>query len=220
MPVHSEIDMTVLVLTPHPDDEMIGMGGTIAKLAAEGERVVVVVFTLGEGSHPWQRKEAINKTREQEALAAGKIAGTSETIFLRIADGKISTEVVEKGINEEVLKIIKQEKPRMIFAPAIDDIHPDHRAVARFIVAMHDKNKLEMPVWTYTVWNPLHVKGRDRPRMVMDISKTFNTKWRAIQAYQSQKVSTYQLIPTVMLRGFIHGVVHGYSMAEVFLKAR
>lgn len=212
--------MTILVCAPHPDDEMIGMGGTIAKYAKAGERVVVVIFTLGEGSHPWQKKGAINETRKKEALQAGKIAGTARTIFLALRDLNIKTEVVEKNTHEDFAAILKKEKPSKVFMPALDDVHADHRSVARFVLSVCEKEMEEVPVWMYTVWNPLHITNRDRPKMVVDISKTIKTKWRAIQAYKSQKVSTFQLIPTVLLRGFFHGLKHGHQVAEVFLKAR
>lgn len=212
--------MAVIVCAPHPDDEMIGMGGTIAKFSEEGEEVIVVIFTLGEGSHPWQRREAINETRRKEALNAGKIAGSAETIFLELKDLSIAKEVVENNVSERFLDIIKAKNPELIFIPAIDDLHNDHRAVAKFVLAVHDENKLAIPTYMYTVWNPLHIINRDKPKMVINITKTFRKKWLAIQAYESQKVSTFQLIPTVMLRGLFHGLRHGYHMAEVFMKIR
>ncbi len=212
--------MTVLVLAPHPDDEALGPGGTIARLSSQGERVVVVIFSMGEGSHPWQRQEAIIETRRKEALEASKILGTAETIFFALKDFSLGTEIVEKDVASQLYEVIEREKPRMIFTTAVDDWYPDHRAVANLVIAVHDKHKLQTPIWMYTVWNPLYTKYRNQPRLVVDITKQFRTKWRAIHAHQSQKISTYQLIPTVMLRSFIHGLRHGYQMAEVFLKAR
>ena len=211
--------MTILVLAPHPDDEVIGMGGTIAKYAAAGERVVAVVFTLGERSHPWQRQEAIQTRREREALKAGRIVGISETIFLRLKDLEISTQVVEHDTAAQFQELLDEEQPRAIFTTAPDDIHADHRAVARFILSVAQQAKYDKPIWTYTVWNPVHLINRNQPTLVVDISETFSKKWEAIQAYESQKVSTYQLIPTVLIRGFLHGLRYGHKMAEVFIKA-
>lgn len=211
--------MTILVCAPHPDDEVIGMGGTIAKYAEDGERVVAVVFTLGERSHPWQRQEAIRTRREREALKAGRIVGIDETIFLRLKDLEISTQVVEHDTSKRFAQILADEQPRAIFTTAPDDVHADHRSVARFVLAAAEQASYKEPIWTYTVWNPIHLLNRSQPLLVVDITKTFSKKWEAIQAYESQRVSTYQLIPTVLIRGFLHGLRHGHAMAEVFVKA-
>jgi len=211
--------MTVIVLAPHPDDEMIGMGGTIALLAEQEERVVVVVFSGGEATHVWQKQEAIRTTRMRECLKAAKLAGVEDVVFLELADFTLTTEIVEHDIESRLKDIIDLERPRMVFTPAIDDVYPDHRAVANLIFSVQKKFFPDLAVWMYTVWNPLHITHREQPRLVVDITRTFPKKWRAIQAYQSQKLSTFQLIPTVILRGFIHGLRHRVSMAEVFVKA-
>lgn len=211
--------MTTIVCAPHPDDEMIGMGGTIAKLAKAGERVVVVIFTLGEGSHPWQRIEAIQETRRKEALEASQVAGVSETVFLELEDLNIAKQVVETDAQRHMIALLEKEKPDQVFMPALDDVHSDHRSTARFVLDTLEVMKLDVPVWMYTVWNPLFVINRDQPRRIVNITKTFPKKWKAINRYKSQKVSTFQLIPTVLLRGLLHGIKHGVPMAEVFLKA-
>ena len=212
--------MTILVCAPHPDDEAIGMGGTIAKYAAAGERVVTVIFTLGEKGNPWQKEQAIQKRREREATKASTIIGVQETIFLRLKDLEIQTELVKNNTSEEFKELLAREQPRAIFSTAADDIHADHRAVANFVLATTQETKYQGPVWTYTVWNPIHLINRNQPTLVVDITDTFTKKWDAIHAYESQKISTYQLIPTVLGRGLLHGLRYGYTLAEVFIKAR
>ena len=73
--------MRVLVVAPHADDETIGMGGTIAKLASAGADVVIGVVTgPGPGAHPSIPAEAFQVVRE-EALRAHRALGVTETIF-------------------------------------------------------------------------------------------------------------------------------------------
>ena len=211
--------MTILVCAPHPDDEVIGMGGTIAKYAQAGERVVAVIFTLGEKGNPWQKKAAIQTRREREALKASKIIGIQETIFLRLNDLEIRTEVVKKNTNKTFQELLDKEQPRAVFTTAPDDVHADHRATARFVLDATKQAKYQGPVWTYTVWNPIHLVNRKQPTLVVDITETFSKKWEAIHAYESQKISTYQLIPTVLVRGLLHGLRYGHTLAEVFVKA-
>ena len=210
--------MTILVLAPHPDDESIGMGGTIAKFAAEGERVVVVVFSGGEEANFWQKQDAVRTTRMRECIKAGKILGVADIIFFELADLTLRTEIVERDVESRLREIIDKEQPRMVFTTAVDDVFPDHRAVANLIFSLKKQHYPDLAVWVYTVWNPLHITHREQPRLVVNITKTFSQKWRAIHTYKSQKLSTFQLIPTVLLRGLVHGLRHRMSMAEVFVK--
>ena len=82
--------MTVLVLAPHPDDEVLGVGGTLARYAAQGERTIVVIFSNGTASHPLHKENYIKRTRKEEALSAAKELNVSETIFLMLEDAKLS----------------------------------------------------------------------------------------------------------------------------------
>ncbi len=64
---------TILVVCAHNDDQLFGAGGTLAKYVKEGKRVVVVIFSYGELSHPWLKKDSIQKTRLDECEESDKI---------------------------------------------------------------------------------------------------------------------------------------------------
>ena len=66
----------LMIICAHPDDEIFGAGGTIAKYAAEGIEVITVIFSYGESSHPWLRKRFKVEVRKTESLKAGKAVGT------------------------------------------------------------------------------------------------------------------------------------------------
>ena len=85
-------DETIMIICAHPDDEVLGMGGTIAKYASEGKRVVAVIFSYGENSHWWLKKKNTVEMRVAETKAAGKILGIHETIFLGLKDFDLKNE--------------------------------------------------------------------------------------------------------------------------------
>ncbi|HDQ59737.1 MAG TPA: PIG-L family deacetylase, partial [Candidatus Woesearchaeota archaeon] len=89
--------MTTIVCAAHADDEVIGLGGTIAKLASEGEDVVVIIFFYGAGSvgrlsswPPWLSREDVVKQRVKESKQAGEILGVHKTIFLGMDGGNLT----------------------------------------------------------------------------------------------------------------------------------
>ena len=87
----------VLVLGAHSDDFVIGAGGTIAEYSREGKRVLCVVFSYGELSHPWMKKEEVVKIREEEAHKAGKVLGCRVKYF-GLKDQGVYEDYKNKGI--------------------------------------------------------------------------------------------------------------------------
>jgi len=113
----------VLVLSAHPDDETIGMGGTIAKLASDGHEVHLCVLT---SSFPplWPAEEY--ETRRRQCLAAAKVLGIKETHFLDYPTTMTDT-VPQNEMNTKISEILKLVSPEVVYAPTINDIHIDHR---------------------------------------------------------------------------------------------
>lgn len=212
--------MTVIVFSPHPDDEALGVGGTIAKYAQAGERVIVVVFSAGTASHPLHKERLITRARKEEALASHKALGVSESVFLMLDDNRLKESIIENEIILKLHDLIKKEKPGKLFIPAIDDIHKDHRAVTHAILQLHSQYELTCPVFTYTIWNPLAVFKRGQPRLVVDVTDTHRAKMAALGEYKTQWISIYQLTPVVVVKAFLAGMRYGCRWAEVFLQVR
>lgn len=212
--------MAILLLAPHPDDEALGAGGTLAKYAAAGERVIVVIFSSGQGSHPLHKEHVITRTRKEEALAAHKILNVQETVFLMLEDTNLKEEVADEKISKMLLDLIKNEKPSKIFMPALDDLLPDHRAVSHLMLQLHSDESMACPIYTYGVWNHLSFLKRAQPRLVVDISAHQRQKLEAIRAYKSQWVAMYHLVPFVLLKSFFSGLRYGYRWVEVFVQVR
>lgn len=121
----------VLVLAPHPDDDILGCGGTIAHYCKKKDDVSVVFITSGEKGSKKINKTELAAIREQEALAAEKALGCSTCIFLRCKDGQVNKEIqVKKKLEELINKLC----PDYIYIPHAQDDHKDHIATHMFIV--------------------------------------------------------------------------------------
>lgn len=123
-----------LVVAAHPDDADIGCGGAMARLAAAGQRVVVVVVTDGSegGEDPALPDEALRDRREGEQRAALRELGVSEVEFLRLPDGRLEPTL---ALRRNLTRLIRRHRPATVFAHdptahLFDGYinHPDHRA--------------------------------------------------------------------------------------------
>ena len=160
-----------IILAPHPDDETIGMGGTIAMGARAGKLIHVVFITDGGiGGAP--------EVRRQEARKALTILGVRSYKFLDLPDRRVHnlTEVLAKKIIAEMEKI----KPYTVFAPSIMEFHPDHRATTQALLKALLKKVPEHAVWLYEISRQSEVNA------LVNISSVIEIKKEAISCYYSQ----------------------------------
>jgi LmbE family N-acetylglucosaminyl deacetylase len=186
---------TVLVVEAHPDDAALFAGGTIALLASEGHRVVNVCSTYGEKGTLDSSKtlDEMIETEKHEAQQAAKILGINEPIFLGIPDGEL---VAGLELRRTFTEIIRRVQPDVVlsFDPHIPyDPHPDHQAVGRTLyeACFTSHFPLYYPRQISQGLEPHYVNWfygwrSTSPNIVIDISKTLETKIRAIQQYESQ----------------------------------
>lgn len=216
-----EIKETVMLFCAHPDDEILGMGGTIAKYSKDGKEIIAVIFSYGEGSHPWMKKKFTIKTRVKESRRAGKIVGCKKTIFLALKDGSLTDETKKPKTIKMIKGLIKKYNPSKIFTHSFDDvIYKDHKAVYAAIKRVMEEINYKGDAYTFNIWNVTNIRKRNLPKMIVDASATFRTKLRALKEFKSQKVALVQLMPVVYLRGFKHGFEGNYRWGEKFYKIR
>ncbi|MBA4602574.1 bacillithiol biosynthesis deacetylase BshB1 [Thermoactinomyces mirandus] len=198
----------ILFFGAHPDDVEIGVGGIVAKHAANGYSVAICHLTDAELS-----SNGTVERRRQEAEEAAKILGVSLSIRLGFPDRGLT------GSKEQLLKItqvIRQLRPRVILAPYWQDRHPDHVACSRMVKeAAFDAGiqKRETPVD-----EPAHrtqqiyyyfINNIDQADIIVDVSDVYEKKSRALLSYNSQfssgkgQISTPLNQPTylAMIRG-------------------
>jgi len=208
---------TILAIGAHNDDHVIGAGATLAKFAKQGKRVKTVVFSFGE-FHPYMKKEVVIEKRMKEFLAGDKILGGSGVAYFGCRDGKVEIDIKEKNIEEKLAWLIKREKPSTIFTHGFDDAHPDHHAVHKLVMKLIEKKKIKCPVYSFDVWSLVKIKKRNLPRLVVDVSDTFNLKIKSFLSHESQKVVIWAMLWKIIAKDWFSGFVNGYRYAEVFYR--
>lgn len=120
----------VLVIAPHPDDETLGCGGTIARHVAAGDRVCVLVVTDGGNSRAGGiRRDEMRRLRAMEAVQALGALGQVELLQLGLPEGSWSP----GDLQERLEDLLQREQPAVVYAPSCVDFHPEHLKVARVL---------------------------------------------------------------------------------------
>ncbi len=205
----------ILVISPHPDDEAIGCGGTICKHIIEGDSVKVVFLTSGEkGGHGRSEEETI-KIRVQESKNAANIFKLNQIDFWAEPDGHFESNEI---LLSRLVNFIIEANIQIIYVTHDQEEHPDHIAAALFVKQVVEKlpaNVLSPTVWMYEVWTPIQ-----RMDHIVDISAYVETKRKAILAYKSQcDVLAFDeaILGLNRYRGEMHSWPGG-DYAEVFKK--
>lgn len=167
----------VLVLAPHPDDEVIGCGGTLYKHAIAGDHVVVAIMADGrQGSHfCTERGRALVDRRKREAEEACALLGLSELVFLDHPDARLST---RPSAVDEITSLLERLHPDTLYVTSFLDAHTDHRATFDIAVSALERYGKEVMVYIYEVWSPIPANCV----VEIDIAK----KIECIRCYQSQ----------------------------------
>ncbi len=179
----------ILVIAPHPDDEVLGVGGAIARFAAEGDEVYVAVVTKG---YPPQFEENLFKKVRQEALAAHRLLGVKDTIFLDFPAAGLDT-IPHREVNRELIEVFKTVQPEILFIPFNGDLHLDHQVVftsalvaARPINSYAPKTIYCYEILSETNWNAPYVTPTFVPTCFIEISEYVELKIQAMQQFESQ----------------------------------
>lgn len=199
------------------DDEAIGMGGTIAKYVKQKKKVIKVVFSHGEKSIPHHDEGVVKRARRRETKDASAFIGIKETIYLGLADTKLKREVKKKNIDKKVYDIIKKYKPEKIFIPSALDIHPDHQAVHKKVLAVLDNRLVNYRVYAFEVWN---IMDEDYPRYYEDISDYIRQKMDYIKKFKSQWMYMFTLYLPAYFRARSYGRKVKVKFAERFYRLR
>ncbi|MGN6242778.1 MAG: PIG-L deacetylase family protein [Motilibacteraceae bacterium] len=191
-----------LVLSPHPDDEVLGVGSTILRRTLRGTPVTVVHVSMGERSHPVIPRARLAATRRGEAERAAALLGVQDVRFLELPDGRLAAH--QDDIAAAVRDLLAELGPADVLAPAVGEAHPDHAAVALAVrqavgEAQIPLRLLDYYVWYWSLWPwQRDAGGRlaavrqelTRPVLVVDGRPVQDRKLNALAAYRSQTVGS------------------------------
>ena len=183
----------VLVLSPHPDDDVFGVGGTLAKLSQKQATITVAYFCDGAGGVPienqnrdlrdlgvdFKKDKSLIEKRKVEARQAGKILGINSQVFFGYPDGELAS---GSSAVRALIDLINKVEPVIIFTPSFLDNHPDHRVTNEILMNALSSYKYQdnVQIWAYEVWTPLY------PNRLVPIKEVLEIKKEAIKKHQSQ----------------------------------
>jgi len=168
----------VLVVSPHPDDEAIGCGGTLCAHAAAGDEVRALFLTSGEMGGHGRTPDATRLVREREAVRAARILGIERVEFWRLPDGRLQ---ISAGLVARLRQLVREWRPHVVYTTHAREAHRDHRAANRLVRTITVGERVRMQVFQFEVWTPIA-----RIDHIVDISAWMRRKLRAVRAYRSQ----------------------------------
>ena len=179
---------SILVIGPHPDDQELGMGGTIIRLAAQGHTVHLVDMTNGE---PTPRGTV--ETRARESAQAARVMGVGRTL-LGLPNREVTHDLASR---HKLAGLVRVHRPDWMFVPFPVDAHPDHVAVTRIAEDARFDAKLTRSAIPGEPWYPkrviyyycTHLRMSFQPSFCIDISEQMEKKMQAIACYESQFTS-------------------------------
>jgi LmbE family N-acetylglucosaminyl deacetylase len=181
--------MKILVIAPHPDDEILGVGGTILKNTAAGNPVNVVILT--RGTAPIFTEESVKRLWD-EAAACHEFLGVSEVQSCGFPAAMLET-VPRHELNAILTKIIRDARPDEVYIPHWGDMQKDHQLVAEAaMVALRPKYEHRVKrIFAYetlseTGWNVPALNNAFIPNVFVDIGPALYKKMEALRIYESQ----------------------------------
>ncbi|MEW5874351.1 MAG: PIG-L deacetylase family protein [Candidatus Zixiibacteriota bacterium] len=194
--------LKLMCILAHPDDESLGMGGTLARYAGEGVQTYVVTATRGErgrygddGERP--PLDVVGQRREQELRAAARVLGVREVSFLDYIDGDLDQADPEEAV-AKIVREIRRVRPQVIvsFGPEGAYGHPDHIAISQFAASAaicaadpdfddgadaqqaHRVSKMYYMIWTPAKWAAYQEAFRDLKTTIDGVERRA-TPWPA-----------------------------------------
>lgn len=203
-------DARVLVLAPHPDDELIGCGGTLCRLVSAGAKVSILQATDGGQLEslcdlPQARRKTV-RLEEAERVAAALGAGL---VLWREEDGRLrcSGETVAK-----LARLLDELRPTHVFTPFLGDRHGDHRTLSRILGAALGSAGVEPQVLQYEVW------GLVPANLYCDVTREAQTLERLLLLYErAMRVENFVYFCESRNRARALELTGGAACVEAFL---
>lgn len=161
---------SVVVLAPHPDDEVFGCGGTLVQMQAAAVSIRQIVLTSGD-------RAGDASLREAESLSAGQVLGLPPPQFWRLPDRGVQ---VSPALVARLVDMLRSADADMLLAPSPWEVHPDHRAACQLAQEAAACVSGTLRLGFFEVGVPL------RPNCLCDITSVVDLKMQAMQCFASQ----------------------------------
>jgi LmbE family N-acetylglucosaminyl deacetylase len=219
----------ILIIAAHPDDEVLGCFGTVAKMVKEGDEAYTLILGEGKTSRDEQRsienKKAELNILNQEIEKANSVINIKKTFIENFPDNRFDS-VDLLDIVKAILKVKEEIKPDIIFTHYENDLNIDHQITYQAVVTatrpMEDESVKEIysfEVLSSTEWNyPLSFS----PDLFFDISETIKLKKEAMKQYNSElcQFPHPRSIEGIELNAKYHGLRVGKAYVEAFKTVR
>lgn len=201
----------IVILSPHPDDEIIGCGGTIYMYHLKKAEITCIFMTDGRRGGEEYNEDELVSIRKEEAKNAANIIGIDRLVFLSNRDSELSP---SSNNIAELTSILDKLRPDAIFIPFLMDNHNDHIATNQiFLSAINSLPSLLC--YAYSVWTPLPFFNLN-----VDITPYVDIKRRALEEYRSQ-LKTYNFIDASLglskYYSLLSGGKRGEGWSEVYV---
>ena len=219
----------ILIIAAHPDDEVLGCGGTVARLIKEGNEAYTAI--LGEGvtgrdelRDSDNRKNEIKKL-QKDLKIANRVLGIKRVIALDIPDNRFDT-VPFLEIVKKVEKIKNELRPDIVFTHFKNDLNIDHRITYEAVLTatrpMADEGVKEIysfEILSSTEWN---FPPTFNPNTFYDISSTVGLKIKAMEKYKNEirKYPHPRSVEGININAKYWGLRTGLNLAEAFIRVR
>ncbi|MDQ3460016.1 MAG: PIG-L family deacetylase [Deinococcota bacterium] len=197
----TEVDL--LLIVPHPDDEVFGCGGLFSKMAAFGKRVATLTLTRGGSGRTLElcSREELPALREAELRASLEVLGVRDPRLLDFPDGALN-KVPEGEVITEIRSVLEELRPKCLvtFPPNGSNGHPDHVATHRFVrAALEASSQRPDRIYYFAAERPYSGPDRERflsaamiraqhlaPTHYVDAHDFIENKIRAMGQYETQ----------------------------------
>ncbi len=181
--------LDVLVVSPHPDDAELGMGGTILRLIEQRFAVGILDLTSGEPT-PYGDPE----TRARETAESSRVLGVAWRHNLALPNRSLQPTLEARG---QLATVFRETRPRWLFAPYWVDAHPDHVAATELTEAARFWSKLTKTDLAGEPHHPerifyyycVHLRMIPQPAFIVDISNYWDRKLQSLRCYESQFIT-------------------------------
>jgi LmbE family N-acetylglucosaminyl deacetylase len=219
--------MNVLVIAAHPDDEVLGCGGTIARLSADGAAVSILILADGLTSRPGydpSRDAGLLKLHHERARRAGALLGAKDVTLAGFPDQKMDT-VPLLDVTQTIERHIARVRPETVFTQHGGDLNMDHVITFRATMTATRpapgclvKRLYAYEVPSSTEWAFQQFEPRFRPEVFFDIGPHLEKKIAAMQIYESEtRAFPHPRSPEALRAGAQRwGSVVGVPAAEAF----